>query len=124
MELQDILIMPTWQCHTHRALGCVKGLKRAYQHGVREPLFLTGVRSTLPSPSHLQHYMELLRQAEADKEEAVRAAADAAASVKLQKLQVKLDKVEREKEFLKQVNGSLVQNQKEWQQKFKEQEER
>ena len=68
--------------------------------------------------------MELLRQAEADKEEAVRAAADAAASVKLQKLQVKLDKVEREKEFLKQVNGSLVQNQKEWQQKFKEQEER
>ena len=72
----------------------------------------------------MQHYMELLRQAEADKEEAVRAAADAAASVKLQKLQVKLDKVEREKEFLRQVNGSLVQNQEEWQQKLKEQEER
>ncbi|GBG77380.1 hypothetical protein CBR_g23711 [Chara braunii] len=61
-----------------------------------------------------RHYFEA-RLAEAEEK---------AVSVKVQKLAAKLDKVEKEKRFLAQLNEQLVKNQKEWQMKLQAQEER
>eukprot|EP00245_Coleochaete_scutata_P017892 TRINITY_DN901_c1_g2_i1.p1 TRINITY_DN901_c1_g2~~TRINITY_DN901_c1_g2_i1.p1 ORF type:complete len:528 (-),score=122.06 TRINITY_DN901_c1_g2_i1:33-1511(-) len=71
-----------------------------------------------------KHFDDLLRKAEDEKEAAIAAAVEKASSVKLQKQSQRITKLERENSFLRQVNESLITNQKQWQQKFKEQEER
>ncbi|CAI5946299.1 unnamed protein product [Closterium sp. NIES-65] len=70
------------------------------------------------------YFEGLLAAAKAERDEAVAAAEAARESVKVQKLQSRLERAEQEKEFLKQVNDSLIKNQKQWQEKFKQQEER
>ncbi|KAL3677529.1 hypothetical protein R1sor_027477 [Riccia sorocarpa] len=74
--------------------------------------------------SQRQYYEGLLEEAESRKEDAVSLAVEKAMSLKLQRLQQEMKKLQEDNEFLQQVNQSLVDNQKRWQQKFKEQEER
>ncbi|GJP39568.1 hypothetical protein CLOM_g23924 [Closterium sp. NIES-68] len=70
------------------------------------------------------YFEGLLAAAKGERDEAVAAAEAAKESVKVQKLQSRLERAEQEKEFLRQVNDSLIKNQKQWQEKFKQQEER
>ncbi|CAI5479023.1 unnamed protein product [Closterium sp. Yama58-4] len=70
------------------------------------------------------YFEGLLAAAKAERDEAVAAAEAARESVKVQKLQSRLERAEQEKEFLRQVNDSLIKNQKQWQERFKQQEER
>ncbi|BBN04669.1 BRCA1-associated protein [Marchantia polymorpha subsp. ruderalis] len=74
--------------------------------------------------SQRQYYEGLLEDAETRRDASISLAVEKAMSLKLQRMQQDMKKVQEEHEFLQQVNQSLVDNQKRWQQKFKEQEER
>eukprot|EP00850_Spirogloea_muscicola_P009482 SM000053S17439 [mRNA] locus=s53:368169:371669:- [translate_table: standard] len=74
--------------------------------------------------SQRQYFEGLLAEAQEEKEAAMQQAAEQGASSKLDKAHAQLDKVEKEKEFLRQVNEALIKNQKQWQERFQEQEAR
>lgn len=70
-------------------------------------------------------YFELLLQeAKEDTEKDIAEAVDKAVTLKLQKLQAKLDKCTKEKKFLDDINENLLKNQEIWKAKIQELEER
>eukprot|EP00897_Mesotaenium_endlicherianum_P000414 jgi/Mesen1/10373/ME000080S09757 len=75
--------------------------------------------------SKFEAYFEgLLAEAAKERDDALLKAVENSTSMKLQKLQDRLARVEKEKEFLRQVNDSLIKNQKQYQQRLKDSDER
>lgn len=62
-----------------------------------------------------QYYEGLLLEEKQEKDACIAQAVEKAVSLKLQKLQIKLEKVEKERRFLEQVNESMKANQESWQ---------
>lgn len=74
--------------------------------------------------SQRQYYEGRLTELEEERELTVQQAVEAAVSLKLRKLQVRFEKGERESRDLQELNRSLIENQKVYQQRLKELEER
>eukprot|EP00898_Chlorokybus_atmophyticus_P000967 jgi/Chlat1/1871/Chrsp141S02192 len=74
--------------------------------------------------SQRQYFEGLMAAREAERQKELHIAAEKLAAAKYEKLTARLAKTEQEKEFLRQVNESLVKNQKQWQAKLLEAEER
>ncbi|WVZ77599.1 hypothetical protein U9M48_025452 [Paspalum notatum var. saurae] len=60
------------------------------------------------------YYESLLLEVNEETEKEISAATEKAVSIKIQKLEAKLDKCTEEKKFLDEVNGNLVKNQEMW----------
>lgn len=71
-----------------------------------------------------QYFEGLLMEVKQERELAISQAMEKAVNVKLQKLQAKLDKAEKERRFLEQVNESMKANQESWQSAIKSAEAR
>lgn len=70
------------------------------------------------------YFESLLQEAKEDTEKEIAEAVDKAVTLKLQKLQAKLDKCMKEKKFLDDINENLLKNQEIWKAKIQELEER
>lgn len=70
------------------------------------------------------YFESLLREVKEETEREISEAVEKAVTLKLQKLQAKLDKCVKEKKFLDDLNENLLQNQEIWEAKIKEIEER
>ncbi|PUZ74393.1 hypothetical protein GQ55_1G061900 [Panicum hallii var. hallii] len=60
------------------------------------------------------YYESLLLEDKEETEKEIAAAVEKAVSIKIQKLEAKIDKCTEEKRFLEEVNGNLVKNQEKW----------
>eukprot|EP00249_Psilotum_nudum_P016198 c25711_g1_i1 orf=236-1768(-) len=74
--------------------------------------------------SQRQYFEGLLADSIRQRDAAISEAVEKAISFKLQKLQTKLDRVERDKKFLEQINESMNANQEGWKKKLQNVEER
>lgn len=70
------------------------------------------------------YFESLLQEAKEETEREIAEAVDKAVSLKLQKLQAKLDKCIKEKKFLDDINENLLKNQEIWKAKIQELEDR
>ncbi|KAF8691299.1 hypothetical protein HU200_040425 [Digitaria exilis] len=60
------------------------------------------------------YYESLLLEAKEETEKEISAAVEKAVSIKIQKLEAKIEKCAEEKKFIDEVNGNLVKNQDKW----------
>ncbi|KAM6602329.1 hypothetical protein CsatA_021938 [Cannabis sativa] len=70
------------------------------------------------------YYESLLREVEEETERQISSAVEKAVTLKLQKLQAKLDRCLKEKNILKDLNENLLKNQEIWKEKINQAEER